>query len=120
MASVIWVNGGMCAKKEKGLPLGRGDVRFSLVLVTGWLRELIVFLVGVGDSMIGLIFKLQYQIDQITMVLEQLTHGLDFMEECYVQEEYRPFNRRGQKAVRGEGLDESDGDDFEEEEEEEN
>ena len=39
------------------------------------------------------------------------------MEEHYVREEYGPFNRRGHRAVHGEGLDESDGDDFEEEEE---
>jgi hypothetical protein len=61
--------------------------------------------------------QLQHQTDQISTVLEQLTHQLDVMDERYVREEYGPFNRRGCIAVHGEGLDESDGDAYEEEEE---
>ncbi|KAA8548248.1 hypothetical protein F0562_004491 [Nyssa sinensis] len=44
----------------------------------------------------------------------------DVMDERYVREEYGPFNRRGRGAVRGGGLDESDGDADEGWEEEEN
>ncbi|KAA8516297.1 hypothetical protein F0562_016590 [Nyssa sinensis] len=64
--------------------------------------------------------QLQHQIDQIGIVLEQLIHRLDVMDEHYVREEYGPFNRRGRGAVCGGGLDESDGDADEGWEEEEN
>ena len=65
--------------------------------------------------------QLQHQIDQISTVLEQITHRLDVIDERYAREEYGPFNRRGRRAVRdGERLDESDGDAGENDEEEEN
>ena len=65
--------------------------------------------------------QLQHQIDQIAIVLEQLTHWLDVMDEWYAREEYGPFNRRGRRTVHDGGrLDESDGDADENEEEEEN
>jgi len=60
--------------------------------------------------------QLQHHTDQITTVLEQLTHQLDVMDDRYVREENGPFNRRGRRAVCGEGLDKSDGDAYEEEE----
>lgn len=49
--------------------------------------------------------------------MEQLIHQLDVMEGCYAWEEYRPFNRRGHIAICREGLGDSDGDAYEEEEE---
>ena len=65
--------------------------------------------------------QLQHQIDQITIVLEQLTHRLDVMDEQYAREKYGPFSRRGGRIVHDGGrLDESDGDADENEEEEEN
>ena len=64
--------------------------------------------------------QLQYQIDQIATMLEQLNHRLDVMDEQYAWEEYGHFNRRGHRAVRdGRRLDESGGGADENEEEEE-
>jgi hypothetical protein len=60
--------------------------------------------------------QLQYQVDQIATVMEQLIHRLDVMEERCTREEYGPFNRRGRKAVHKERLGNSDGDVYEEEE----
>ena len=60
--------------------------------------------------------QLQYQVDQIAIVMEQLIHRLDVMEERCAREEYGPFNWWGRRAVHRERLGDSDGDVYEEEE----
>ena len=60
--------------------------------------------------------QLQYQVDQIATVMEQLIHQLDVMEERCAREEYGPFNRRGRRAVHRERLGNSDVDVYKEEE----
>jgi len=60
--------------------------------------------------------QLQYQVDQIATVMEQLIHQLDVMEERCAREEYGPFNRRGRRAVHRERLGNSDVDAYKEEE----
>ncbi|KAG6788911.1 hypothetical protein POTOM_004989 [Populus tomentosa] len=48
--------------------------------------------------------------------MEQLIHRLDVMEERYAREENGPFNRQRHRTICREGLGDSDGDAYEEEE----
>jgi len=58
--------------------------------------------------------QLQNQVDQITTIMEQLIHRLDLMEERCTREENGTFNRSGRRVVHRERLGDSDGDVYEE------